>query len=194
MCPPSWRSRSWHETASRSWAQQPTALAKELSTETISHAPLQTPFMGMPSGKGDSPRGRNQSPNAPLLSKATLAFFSPSCLGNIGQSAYGLPLASLALLLCRWSPELKSHYKSVLLRGEAGVGKKMPSGHGPVQSPQIQLGTSAWRPHLTHGSKRGSESCILETSTLLGKHIAVQMHICSAKLRCPFSPLALWSP
>ena len=138
--------------------------------------------------------GNNHNPHAPLLSKATLAFFSPSTLVSRGQCGAGLPLAPWALLFCWWSPEMETHSNGFLLRGEAGVGRKMPSGCRPLQSPQSQLGSSSSSPHLTLGSKRGSESCFLETSTLLGQQIAVQMHICSAKLRCPFSPLALWSP
>ena len=147
------------------WSQAPATLpepARELSTETTSQALLQTPFKELHSGKGDSPQGTNHSPNAPLLSKATLAFFSPSPLVSIGQRGSGLPLAPWALLLCWWSPELETHSKRVLLRGEAGVGLKMPSGRRPQQSSRSQLGSSAPRPYLTHGSKHHLGSCILE--------------------------------
>ena len=88
----------------------------------------------MLSGKVDSPQGTNHSPNAPLLSKATLAFFSPSPLDSIGQRQSGLALAPWALLLCWWSPELETHSKCVLLHDEAGVGTKIPSGRVPEQS------------------------------------------------------------
>ena len=52
--------------------------------------------------------GNNHSPHEPLLSKATLAFFSPSTLLSLGQCGAGLPLAPWALLLAggllRWKP------------------------------------------------------------------------------------------
>ena len=148
----------------------------------------------MHSGKVDSPRGTNHSPNAPLLSKATLAFFSPSPLVSIGQRGSGLPLAPWALLLCWWSPYHEPHSKRILLRGEAGVGTKIPSGRWPEQSTRRQLGSSAPRPHLTHGSKLYSGRCILEMYTLLVEQNTAPMRLCSAKQRLPFSPLALWSP
>ena len=143
--------------------------AWELCTETTSHAPLQTPFRELHSGKVDSPRGTNHSPNAPLLNKATLAFFSPSRLVSRGQRWSGLPLAPWALLLCSWSPELETHSERVLLRGEAGVARKMPSGRRPQQSTQGQLGNLAPRPHLMLRCILHSGCCILESSTLLGK-------------------------
>ena len=136
----------------------------------------------------------NHNPHAPLLSKATLAFFSPSPLVSRGQCGAGLPLAPWALLFCWWSPEMETHSNGFLLRGEAGVGRKMPSGRRPQQFPRSQLGSSAPRPHLTHGSKRVSESCIMERETLLGEQTTAPMRLCSAKQRLPFSPLALWSP
>ena len=195
MCSPSRKSRRWQENAFWAQAQQShLELAKDLSTETTSHALLQNPFKELHSGKVDSPRGAKQSPNAPLLSKATLAFFSPSPLVSIGQRGSGLPLAPWALLLCWWSPELEIHSKPVLLRGEVGVGRKMPSGSRPQKSPQNQLGSSSPSPHLTLGSKRGSESCTPERSTVLQEQTAAQIHLCSAKQRWPFSPLALWTP
>ena len=47
--------------------------------------------------------------------------FSPLSLSSqIGQRGSGLPLAPWALLVCWWSPELETHSKRVLLRGEAG--------------------------------------------------------------------------
>ena len=100
--------------------------------------------------------GNNHNPHAPLLSKATLAFFSPNPLVSRGQRGSGLPLAPWALLLCWWSPELETHSKGVLLRGELGAGRKMPSGRSPSNSPPSQLWSSAPRPHLNHGSKHHS--------------------------------------
>ena len=88
------------------------------------------------SGKVDSPRGTNHSPNAPLLSKAMLAFFSPSPLVSRGQCGAWLPLAPWALLLCWWSSEVETHTKCVLLRGEAGLGRKMPSGRSSSNPPR----------------------------------------------------------
>ena len=69
------------------------------------------------SGKFNSPRGTNHSRNAPLLSKATLAFFSPNPLVSRGQRRSGLPLSPWALLLCWWCPELEIHSKPLLIRG-----------------------------------------------------------------------------
>ena len=112
--------------------------------------------------KGRLSSGTHHSPNAPLLSKATLAFFSPSPRVSIGQRGSGLPLTPWALLLCWWSPELESHSKRVLLRGEAGVFTKMSSGGWPHHTSRSQLGSSAPRPHLTHRSKLYSGSSILE--------------------------------
>ena len=179
------------------WSQAPATLpepARELSTETTSQALLQTPCRELHSGNVDSPQGTNHSPNAPLLSKATLAFFSPRPLGSIGQRGSGLPQAAWALLLCWWSPELESHSKRVLLRGEAGVARKMPSGRRPQQSTQGQLGNLAPRPHLMLRCILHSGCCILERETLLGEQTTAPMRLCSAKQRLPFSPLALWSP
>ena len=168
--------------------------AWELCTETTSHAPLQTPFRELHSGKVDSPRGTNHSPNAPLLNKATLAFFSPSRLVSRGQRGSGLPLAPWALLLCSWSPELETHSKHVVLHGEARVCRKMPSGRRPQQPSRNQLGSSAPRPHLKLCSKLHSRSCILERETLLREQTTAPMRLCSAKQRLPFSPPGLWSP
>ena len=143
--------------------------AWELCTETTSHAPLQTPFRELHSGKVDSPRGTNHSRNAPLLSKATLAFFSPNPLVSRGQRRSGLPLSPWALLLCWWCPELEIHSKPLLLRGEAGLGMKMASGRRPQQYPRSQLRGLTPRPHLSNAFKLNSGTCILESSTLLGK-------------------------
>ena len=179
------------------WSQAPATLpepARELSTETTSQALLQTPCRELHSGNVDSPQGTNHSPNAPLHSKATLAFFSPSRLVSRGQRGSGLPLAPWALLLCSWSPELETHSERVLLRGEAGVGRKMPSGRRPQQSPRSQLESSATRPYLTLRSKLHAGSCIRESSTLLGEQTTAPMRLCIAKQRFPFSPLDLWTP
>ena len=179
------------------WSQAPATLpepARELSTETTSQALLPTPFKELHSGNVDSPQGTKHSPNAPLLSKATLAFFSPRPLVSIGQRGSGLPQAAWALLLCWWSPELESHSKRVLLRGEAGVARKMPSGQWLQQSTQGQLGNLAPRPHLMLRCILHSGCCIRESSTLLGEETTATMRLCSAKQRFPFSPLALWSP
>ena len=100
--------------------------------------------------------GNNHSPHVPLLSKATLAFFSPSTLLSLGQCGAGLPLAPWALLLCWRSPEMETHSNGFLLRGEAGVGRKMPSGRRPQQFPRSQLGRSIPRPKSTLGSKHHS--------------------------------------
>ena len=146
------------------------------------------------SGKFNSPRGTNHSRNAPLLSKATLAFFSPSPLVSRGQRGSGLPLAPWALLLCWWSPELETHSKHVVLHGEARVCRKMPSGRRPQQPSRNQLGSSAPRPHLKLCSKLHAGSCILERETLLREQTTAPMRLCSAKQRWHFSPLALCSP
>ena len=98
--------RKWLLGAGPSKPPEP---AMEFSTEAPSHLRLQTLFRVLHSGKVDSPPGTNHSPNAPLQSKATLAFFSPRPLVSIGQSGSGLPLAPWALLLCWWSPELDIH-------------------------------------------------------------------------------------
>ena len=114
--------------------------AWEISTEAPSHKRLQIIFREMHPGKVDSPWGTNHSPNAPLLNKAMLAFFSPIPLVSIGQRESGLPLAPWALLLCLWSPHLETHSKRVLLLGEAGIGMKMPSGRRPLQTHGAGLG------------------------------------------------------
>ena len=168
--------------------------AMELGTEAPSHPRLKTLLRELHSGKVDSPRGTNHSPNAPLHSKATLSFFSPRPLDSIRQRESGLPLAPWALLLCWWSPELETHSKHVVLHGEARVCRKMPSGRRPQQPSRNQLGSSAPRPHLKLCSKLHSRSCILERETLLREQTTAPMRLCSAKQRLPFSPLALWSP
>ena len=121
------------------------------------------------SGNFNSPRGTNHSRNAPLLSKATLAFFSPNTLVSRGQRRSGLPLSPWALLLCWWCPELEIHSKPLLLRGEAGLGMKMASGRRPQQSPRSHLRGLTPRRHLSNGFKLNSGTCILESSTLFRK-------------------------
>ena len=103
-------------------------------------------------------------------------------------------LAPWALLNCWGSPVPETHSPRVLLRGEAGVGRKMPSGRRPQQSPRSQLESSARRPYLTLRSKLHAGSCIRESSTLLGEQTTAPMRLCSAKQRLPFSPLDPWSP
>ena len=46
----------------------------ELTTEAPSHPQLNRMFLELHSGKVDSPRGTNHSPNASLLMKAKLAW------------------------------------------------------------------------------------------------------------------------
>ena len=89
-------------------------------------------------------------------------FSNPSHWVSIGQIGSGLPLAPWALLLCWCSPEREIHSKHVLLRGEAGLGRKIPSGCRSLQSPWSQLGSSEPRPHLKLRSKLHAGSCILE--------------------------------
>ena len=89
-------------------------------------------------------------------------FSTPSHWVSIGQIGSGLPLAPWALLLCWCSPEREIHSKHVLLRGEAGLGRKIPSGCRSLQSPWSQLGSSEPRPHLKLRSKLHAGSCILE--------------------------------
>ena len=76
----------------------PAEIPRDLSTETTSQALLQIPCRELHSGKLHSIWGSNHSPNAPLLSKATLAFISPSPRVSIGQRGSGLPLAPWSLL------------------------------------------------------------------------------------------------
>ena len=152
--------------------------ARELSTEALSHPRLQTLFRELHSGKVDSPGGTNHSPNAPLLSKATLAFFSPSPLVSIGQRGSGLPLAPWTLLFFWWSPELESHSKRVLLRGEAGFAIKSPSLHRPQQSTLSWLGRSTPKANFTNGSKLASGSGTLESETLFQEQTIALMFLC----------------
>ena len=172
----------------------PAEIARDLSTETISQAPLQTPCRELHSGKVDSRCGTNHSPNAPLLSKATLAFFSPSPLVSIGQRGSGLPLAPWALLLCWWSTELEIHSKRVPLRGQAGVGWKMPSGRRPQLSPQSQLGTSAPRPHLTHGPNEVLRAAFWKHRLSSGNKPQCKCTFAQQSNAGLFQPLAIGSP
>ena len=116
----------------------------------------------------------NHNPHAPLLSKAKLAFFSPNPLVSRGQCGAGLPLAPWALLLCWWSPEMETHSNGFLLRGEAGVGRKMPSGRRPQQFPRSQLGRSTPRPQLTHGSKHHSGAAFWKVQLSSGNKLQPQ--------------------
>ena len=179
------------------WSQAPATLpepARELSTETTSQALLQTPCRELHSGNVDSPQGTNHSPNAPLLSKATLAFFSPRPLGSIGQRGSGLPLAPWALMLCWGSPAPETHSKWVLLRGQVGLGLRKASAPWPQPSPLSQLGRSALRTRGSYGPKRASGSCILQKENLLGQQTTPPTRIGSGKQCKPFSPQALRSP
>ena len=132
--------------------------------------------------------GNKPQPQCAFAQQSHACLFSHSPLESIGQSGSGLPLAPWALMLCFWSPELETHSKRVLLRGEAGVGRKMPSGRRPQQSTQGQLGNLAPRPHLMLRCILHSGCCILERETLLGEQTTAPMRLCSAKPRLPFLP------
>jgi len=142
-----------HQTTGASWAAQHRGPMSSKAQNEVMRAAF---------WKGRVSSGNKLQPQCALTHKATLAIFSPNPLFSIGQSESGLCLFPRALLLCWWSPELETHSKRVLLRGEAGVGLKMPSGRRPQQSSRSQLGSSAPRPYLTHGSKHHLGSCILE--------------------------------
>ena len=132
--------------------------------------------------------GNNHSLHAPLLSKATLAFFSPNPLVSRGQRRSGLPLSPWALLLCWWCPELEIHSKPLLIRGEAGVGMKMASGRRPQQFPRSQLGSSAPRPQLTHGSKHHSGAAFWKVQLSSGNKPQPQCAFAQQSLACLFLP------
>ena len=136
MCSPSWRSRIWRENAF--WEPStaiPVGPARELRTETTSQGPFQSPFMGLHSGKVDSPRGTNHSPNASFLRKATLAYFSRSPLVSIGQKGLGcLWLRGTCcfaggLLTWKPTPNVFSFVEKQELAGKCLVGA------GPSNSP-----------------------------------------------------------
>ena len=95
--------------------------------------------------------GNKPQPQCAFDQQSHACLFSHSPLESIGQSGSGLPLAPWALMLCFWSPELETHSKRVLLHGEAGVGRKMPSGGRRHQSPRSQLRSLKVRCHHTHG-------------------------------------------
>ena len=114
--------------------------AIELSTETPSHPRLKTTFGELHFEKGDSPRGTNHSPSAVLLSKAMLAFFSPSPLVSRGHRWSGLPLAPWALLLCWWSPELEKHSNGLSFVKKQVLARKCLLGAGPINPPGATLG------------------------------------------------------
>ena len=80
--------------------------------------------------------GNNHSPHVPLLSKATLAFFSPSPLVSRGQRGSGLPLAPWALLLCWWSPEFENHYKCFSFKEKQELAGKSLLDAGPTILPE----------------------------------------------------------
>ena len=128
--------------------------------------------------------GNNHNPHAPLLSKATLAFFSPSPLLSRRQCGAGLPLAPWALLFCWWSPGVEAHSNGFRLRGEAGVGREVASGRGPQRCPRSQLGRSTPRPQLTHGSKHHSGAAFWKVRLSSGNKLqpqcafAQQSHVC----------------
>ena len=179
---PSRQSRSWPDNAFRTQARailpEP---ARELSTEAPSHP---RPKRGSESCilETSTLLGEQTAVQMHLCSaKQRWPFSTPSHWVSIGQIGSGLPLAPWALLLCWCSPEREIHSKHVLLRGEAGVGRKIPSGRRPQQSPRIQLESSATRPYLTLRSKLHAGSCIRESSTLLGEQTTAPMRLCIAK-------------
>ena len=125
--------RKWPLDAGPSKPPEP---AMEFSTEAPSHPRLQTLFREMHSGNVYPPRGTKHSSNAPLLSKATLAFFSPSHLVSIPQKWTGLPLAAWALLLCWWSPEFENHYKCFSFKEKQELAGKSLLDAGPTILPE----------------------------------------------------------
>ena len=88
----------------------------------------------------------------------------------------------------------ETHSLRVLLRGEAGLGARMPSAPRPQLCPMSQLGLSAPRPRRTDGPKQSSGSCILQRETLLGQQTTAPTRLGSRKQRKPFSPPAHRSP
>ena len=118
------------------------------------------------------------SPPAPALHRA-----------NRGWAAQ----APWALLLCWGSPVPETHYPRVLLRGEAGLGARKPSGPTPQPCSLSQLGRTA-RGRLTGGPKRASGGCIRQRESLLGQPTTAPTRLGSGKQCKPFSPLALCSP
>ena len=124
-------------------------------------SPLQTPCGELHSGKVDSPRGTNQSPNAPLLSKATLALFSPSPLVSMGQIMSGLPLTTWpccfagGLLSGKRSPNMFSFVEKQELPGKCLLVA------GPSNSPSASQGPQH-RDTLSLRCKLHAASCILE--------------------------------
>ena len=137
--------------------------------------------------------GNNHNPHAPLLSKAKLAFFSPNPLISRGQCGAGLPLAPWALLFCWWSPEMETHSNGFLLRGEAGVGRKMPSGRRPQQFPRSQLGRSIPRPKSTLGSKHHSGAAFWKVQTPRGTNHSPNAPLLNKATLAFFSPSRLVS-
>ena len=144
--------------------------------------------------KGRLSSGNKPHPQCAFAQQATLAFFSPSPLVSIGQRGSGLPLAPWALLLCWWSTELEIHSKRVPLRGQAGGGWKMPSGRRPQLSPQSQLGTSAPRPHLTHGPNEVLRAAFWKHRLSSGNKPQCKCTFAQQSNAGLFQPLAIGSP
>ena len=142
--------------------------ARPLSAEVPSQRRPKTSFLELHPAKGNSHRAANQSPNAPRLRKAVQAVFAPVPTLSIGRRGVGLPLAPWALLLCWGSLAPETHSPRLLLRGQAGLGARRPSGPRPQPCTLSQLGRSAPRPRPTDRPKRASGSCILQRETLLG--------------------------
>ena len=137
--------------------------------------------------------GTNHSPKASLLRKQHFPFSSLALCFPWGKGESGLPLAPWALLVCWWSPELETHSKRVLLRGEAGFEMERPCVQRPQQSTLSQTWRSTPRSHLTDDTKPGHDSCILESETNFKEQTTNPMRLCSGKQRLPFCPLSLCS-
>ena len=114
----------------------PTEPARDLSTDTTSHDPLQIPCRELHSAKVDSYRGRHHSPNAPLLSNKTLAFFplslwSPQAKAGLGCLWLPGPCCFAGGLLS-WKA-IPNVFSFVVKQGFAG---KCLLGAGPCNPPR----------------------------------------------------------
>ena len=138
--------------------------------------------------------GNKPQPQCAFAQQSNACLFLPQASGLHRPKRVWAASGCRALLLCWWSPELEIHSKRVPLRGQAGVGWKMPSGRRPQLSPQSQLGTSAPRPHLTHGPNEVLRAAFWKHRLSSGNKPQCKCTFAQQSNAGLFQPLAIGSP
>ena len=133
-------------------------------------------------------------PNASLVRKATLAYFSPSLLLPLGPrwlwaSSGSVGTAAWVVASCSGN-----QLQTCSPLGRRLIGHEKAFLHSPQQPKLSQLRRDSTRANLSNGTKLASRSCILQRETLLGEHTTFPIRPSSGKQCLPISHLALCYP